>query len=211
MFIYKVVRTIALPLFAICFPTKVINKEKFPKNQKTVVICNHYSKYDGLILAAKFFKKKLNCVAKKEAFSNKLGGKFFRKIGLIPVDREKPGISTHRSIMKVFKENGQLLIFPEGTRNRKGDKNMAPFKVGAGRYALLGKANVTPVMYHHSPRFFNKNYIMVGDQIDLTPYFNNKTHDVAVEVTKLITDSMNKLRIELDAYVESKKRGRKCK
>lgn len=203
MFLYKFLRFIIRPLAAILFPTKVINKENFI-DTRAVVICNHYSLVDSVMIGVKFLKRSINAVAKKEAFSNKFIGNIFEKIGAIPVDRDAPGLKTHKKIMNVLKNDDILLIFPEGTRNLEGDKKLAPFKHGAGLYAVKGQAIVIPMLYHQPPKMFRKNYLIVGKPIHLDYYYGKHSSQIKEAVTELLTEKMNDLRRDLDMYIDKK-------
>lgn len=205
MLFYKVLRFFVRPILAVLFPTKVIGKENFPTG-RAVVICNHYSSADSLVLGAKLFKNSVNCVAKKEAFENKLVGKIFEKIGAISIDRDAPGLVAHKRIMNVLKNDDILLIFPEGTRNKEGTSIMAPIKHGAGLYAVKGKADITPMLYHHKHKMFHRNYIIVGKPISLEPYYDRNNSEIKEEITNLITAKLADLRVEIDQYVNNRKK-----
>lgn len=207
MLFYKVFRFLLRPLINFLFPTKIIGKENFPK-EKAVVICNHYSTADSLVIGSKLLKNSINVVAKKEAFNNKLVSKIFIKLGAIPVDREMPKLNTHKKIMKVLNNDDILLIFPEGTRNKEGTPYIAPLKHGAGLYAVKGKAKVTPMLYHHKHKLFIRNYLIIGKPISLEQYYNKNSNTFKEEVTALLTDKMNELRKEIDFIVKNKKKGK---
>jgi 1-acyl-sn-glycerol-3-phosphate acyltransferase len=204
MFLYKLLRFIARPITAVAFPTKVIGRENFPKEGKAVVVCNHYSTADSVVIGVKLLKKSINCVGKKEAFKHKLVGWVFEKIGAISVDRDAPALHTHKQIMKVLENDDILLIFPEGTRNKEGTKELAPLKPGAALYALKGEANIIPMLYHHKHKPFTKNYLIVGKPINLDQYKGMQPTIVKEEVTALLTNRMLELRNEVDNYVNNR-------
>lgn len=208
--IYKVLRAILRPFIALFFPTKVIGKENFI-NGKAVVICNHYSTADSLIIGAKFFKKSINCVAKKEAFSNKFVGWLFTKLGAISVDRESPGLTTHKKIMSVLHNDDTLMIFPEGTRNKEDTHELAPLKQGAALYAIKGKASIVPMLFYHSPKMFRRNYLIIGKPFTLEQFYDKPGSQIKEEATELLTAQMNKLRLEINNYVNEKKGNGSCK
>ena len=57
-------------------------------------------------------------MAKKEWFSTKFKAAFFTEFGAIPVDREKPDFASIKKCLTVLKDGSNLLVFPEGTRNK---------------------------------------------------------------------------------------------
>lgn len=200
-------RFIARPIIGLLFPTKVIGRENFPKG-KAVIICNHYSTADSLVIGSKLLKNSINCVAKKEAFKHKIVGWMFTKFGAISVDRDAPGLATHKKIMGVLSSNDILLIFPEGTRNKDGTEQMAPFKHGAALYAVKGKADIIPMLYHHKHKMFKRNYLIIGKPISMEEFYDKPNSYIKEDATELITEKMNELRIEINSYVDNRNRGK---
>ncbi len=207
--LYKFLRLIAIIYTSIFFPTKVINKSNFIGG-KSVVICNHYSSMDSILLGSKLFKNDLNCLGKQEAFDNvKIVGKMFIKCGGIPVDRDAPGLTTHRKLLSVLKENKTLLIFPEGTRNASGDSQLAPLHEGAGVYATRCNAPLVPVMFYTKPTRYKKNYLIIGKPYSFD-YLNGKSNkEIKEEVVQVMVQKFAELRHEINEYVENKNKKRK--
>ena len=143
----------------------------------------------------------MNCLAKAELFKNKFSSWFLTKMGAIKVNRGTPEVSVHKEILKRLKKGGQILIFPEGTRNKAGTHDMAEFKSGAGVYAIKAKVPIIPLMFHHQSKAFKRNYLIVGDPIDLSPFYGKNMHDVKEEVAAYLHDKMEELHRELDQKV----------
>ena len=169
--------------------------------ESAVVCCNHYASSDVLIVASKLFKKELNVLGKAELFKNKFSSWFLTKMGAIKVNRGTPEVSVHKEILKRLKRGSQILIFPEGTRNKAGTHEMAEFKSGAGVYAIKAKVPIIPLMFHHQSKAFHRNYLIVGDPIDLSAFYGKNMHDVKDEVAAYLHDKMEDLHKELDQRV----------
>ena len=197
---YRFLRWLASPFISLIHPTTVINKEKFSL-ESAVVCCNHYASSDVLIVASKLFKKELNVLGKAELFKNKFSSWFLTKMGAIKVNRGTPEVSVHKEILKRLKRGSQILIFPEGTRNKAGTHEMAEFKSGAGVYAIKAKVPIIPLMFHHQSKAFHRNYLIVGDPIDLSAFYGKNMHDVKDEVAAYLHDTMDDLHKELDQKV----------
>ena len=197
---YRFLRWLASPFISLIHPTTVINKEKFSL-ESAVVCCNHYASSDVLIVASKLFKKELNVLGKAELFKNKFSSWFLTKMGAIKVNRGTPEVSVHKEILKRLKRGSQILIFPEGTRNKAGTHEMAEFKSGAGVYAIKAKVPIIPLMFHHQSKAFHRNYLIVGDPIDLSAFYGKNMHDVKDEVAAYLHDKMEELHRELDQKV----------
>ena len=197
---YRFLRWLASTFISLIHPTTVINKEKFSL-ESAVVCCNHYASSDVLIVASKLFKKELNVLGKAELFKNKFSSWFLTKMGAIKVNRGTPEVSVHKEILKRLKRGSQILIFPEGTRNKAGTHEMAEFKSGAGVYAIKAKVPIIPLMFHHQSKAFHRNYLIVGDPIDLSAFYGKNMHDVKDEVAAYLHDKMEDLHKELDQKV----------
>ncbi len=203
--LYRIARAFALPFIAIFHPTKVFGKEKF-SSESAVICCNHYHSSDVLIVAAKLLKKEMNVLAKAELFKGKFTSSCLTKLGAIKVNRGTPEVSVHKEILRRLKAGKQLLIFPEGTRNQAGTHDMAELKNGAAVYAIKARVPIIPLMFHHKSKFFQKNYLIVGDKIDLSAYYGKNIHEVKEEVSQLLHDKMEALHLELDEKVNALKR-----
>lgn len=199
---YRFIRAFFLPFILLLFPTKIINKSNYTTT-KAVVCCNHFASADVLIIASHLFKKECNVLGKAELFRTRFSNWFLRKLGAIPVKRGEPDIAAHKEILRRLKNGKQIVIFPEGTRNRSGSADMADFKSGAGLYAAKAKVPIIPILLHHSPRVFKKNYLIVGEPIDLSQFYNKNLHDIIDEMTLFIHEKMELLQKELDGAVAS--------
>jgi len=198
--VYRFVRWLLKPFFAILHPTKLLNKEKF-SDATAIVCCNHYASSDVVIVAEKLFKKEINCLAKAELFKGRFRSWLLAKLGAIKVNRGTPEVSVHKEILRRLKAGRQILIFPEGTRNLSGTHDMGELHSGAGVYALKAKVPIIPLMFHHQSKAFHRNYLIVGDPIDLSQFYGKNMHEVKDEITALIRDRMERLHLELDEKV----------
>ena len=197
---YRFLRCVSYPFLSLIYPTTVINKEKF-STESAIVCCNHYASSDVLVVASKLMKKELNVLAKAELFKSKFFSWFLTKMGAIKVNRGTPEVSVHKEILRRLKNGSQILIFPEGTRNLEGTHEMAEFKSGAGVYALKAKVPIIPLMFHHQSKPYHRNYLIVGDKIDLSEFYGKNMHDVKDEISAFLHDKMEALHTELDKKV----------
>ena len=207
--LYRLTRWFLLPFLAIFHPTKVFHKERF-SDESAIICCNHYASSDVLIVGGKLLKKDLNVLAKAELFKGKFTSAYLKKLGAIKVNRGTPEVSVHKEILRRLKAGKQILIFPEGTRNRAGTHDMADLKSGAGVYAIKARVPIIPLMFHHQSKLFRKNYLIVGEKIDLSDYYGKNLHEVKDEVAALLHEKMEIVHAELDREVEMRK-GRKTK
>lgn len=203
-------------LFVICFilawiplrlfyPVKVIGKKNLPKKKGYVLTCNHFTNMDPVLLDV-YLNKKIRFLAKKELFKNKFVGFFLKRFGGFPVDREKPGVSSFKFALEVLKKNKILGIFPEGTRNKNiEEEGLMQLKNGAIVFASKGESQIVPVVIYKKPKAFRKNYILIGEPIDIIGEDKRRLtrEEQELNVQNLVS-AMSKLREDMDTKLAQK-------
>ena len=160
---YKSIRKICNFYLEKIFRPKVINKIVLD-DKPILLIGNHKSGYDILMLWYALKNENLRFMAKKEFFDTKLSNPFYM-CGAFPIDRDKNDLVALKTAVKLLKNNEKVVIFPEGTRN-KTENVLLPFKKGFSNIALLGKANVVPFAIKGTYKLFKHPTIVFGEPID---------------------------------------------
>ncbi len=203
--VYRISRFFVMLFYHICYPHKIFGKENLPEKSGFVTICNHYGAID-VVVVSDIFKKKPYMLAKKEWFASKFRAWLFRKYGAIPIDREKPEFSSLKECFAVLKRGDNLVIFPEGTRNRKGEELM-DIKGGAALIAYKAKVPVVPVVMLSRYRKFHKNYLMIGKPFDFSSFSaEHAGSDLNEKLREFMLEKMTETREELKKIVGEKKR-----
>ena len=125
----------------------VINKEKLPEDGKYLLISNHRSIVDPLIIETALKDTKIRgfWIAKKELYNSFFFGMFTRNAGSILLDREAKNMAPFfKDIKEVVKDDNSIYIFPEGTRNKENTP-LSSFKEGARVIALKNRLPILPV------------------------------------------------------------------
>jgi 1-acyl-sn-glycerol-3-phosphate acyltransferase len=139
------------------YTVKIIGFENLPQKGRIIVASNHISNIDPPAILS-FINKIRNdttALAKKELFDKPFLGWFLRKMDMIDVDRENADISAIKRSVRALQADRCLLIFPEGTRAKNGEK-LQP-KTGISYLAKKTKSKILPV------RIFNdKNGLKLG-------------------------------------------------
>ena len=175
----------------IFFPTKIVGRKNVPKG-KCIIVCNHQTSFDVILLAQSLWRKQYY-MAKKELFKNKARGAFIKGIGAFPVDRENVDLKATRFALNVLKQNKTLTMFPQGTRS-KGEVNYGNIKTGVCMFAIKEKAPIVPVYIVKKPGIFKFNKIIFGKPFLLNDFYDKKLDkETLEEASKIIVDNMSLL------------------
>lgn len=178
-------------LAKIFYPTKLVGKENLQKGN-CIYACNHQTNVDGFLAVLKV-KNRVNILAKKEIFENKIIGFLFKKLKAIPVHRGEADIGAVKKILSVLKNGEQLLVFPQGTR-KDDAQDLEKLKNGTAMFALKTNSPIIPMMFMKKPRIFRRNTLVIGKPIDVAPFLENKpSKETYEEVSALLTQKMENL------------------
>ncbi|MDE5549057.1 MAG: 1-acyl-sn-glycerol-3-phosphate acyltransferase, partial [Clostridia bacterium] len=190
--------------------TKIYFKDNFIKNSKAIIICNHFSALDPCVIISKLLGKNGRIMMKDEISKNKFIANVADEIGCIPIKRGEADINAVKKVLLALNKNQQVLIFPEGTRNRNKDfKQMLPFKNGVATFALKTKAPIVPLMYYKKTGLFKRNKLVVGEPFWMDEFYGQKLGEVKEIATEYIYSKMTDLRKEVDILVEKCKGSKK--
>jgi 1-acyl-sn-glycerol-3-phosphate acyltransferase len=126
---------------------KVLNPQCIPHNGQFLLVSNHRSVIDPLIIELALQNSTLfgHWISKKELFNSFFFGLFVRNAGAILLDREKSQMGSFFSEIKSVLESGDsVFIFPEGTRN-KSNSPLADFKEGSRLISVKNKIDILPL------------------------------------------------------------------
>ena len=190
---YLLKKIIYLIFCKILFNVKYVNKN-LEKNIGRCVICpNHLSFADPMFIFADM--KDIAIMAKVELFKNKLITWLAKYFKIFPIRRgEKDAKSIlHAVNILESKKAERLLVFPEGTRVKNGEK-VRP-KIGAVYIALKTELPILPVrIIKHNPKkkIFTKITVIYGNPLNLDSskikdkeYLHNVTDEMMKDIYKL--------------------------
>ena len=186
------------------WPTKIFFKERFNVEGRAIITCNHYGSFDTNPIVNAFYKNKpISIMLKKELMEkDNFQAKFLDEIGGIPVNRHKADITAVKRALRVLNSDQQLLIYPEGTRNKADTKQMGKIEEGTAMFAIKAQAPIVPLIYYRCTKWYRKNYMLVGKPFTLEEFYNDKSPDVKKKATEVIVQKYAELRQEIDEIVE---------
>ncbi|WP_372739686.1 AMP-binding protein [Neptunomonas sp.] len=142
---WTVMRRSARLLFRLTrVPLRVEGLENWPDDQACVIVANHSSYLDGVVLAAAL-PTEFAFVAKAELDKQFFPRRFLRRIGTVFVERfdKQQGVADAQRTVNTIRSGRSLMFFPEGTLDRM--PGLLPFHMGAFVAAAETGMPVVPV------------------------------------------------------------------
>ena len=175
--------------------------EDVPKGPNYLVM-NHYTMFDPVISYV-YLDGFLRFIAKKEVQKQAIFGKLLTRIGGIFIDRSKAmDMSSLKKIFRANKDGENILIYPEGTRNRTKSLDVQPIKEGTALFALKSLTPIVPIIMLKKQRPFSRNYVYVGKPMSLDEYAGRKVDgELIEEVTNRIYELMTATRKKLVDFI----------
>ncbi len=128
---------------AVClFRLRVEGRRHIPRSGAVILAANHCSQVDPVIIGVAAGRE-LWYLAKAEIFPIPLLGKLIRKLHAMPVDRHRGDRGALLAWTKTLQCGNPVLIFPEGTRNKRPGF-LCP-RAGVGMLVYRTGAPVIPV------------------------------------------------------------------
>jgi len=138
---YIIAKIKFLIIFKLFFRLKVTGQENIPRDGPFIIVANHSSLLDPIILGVSV-KPKIIFIAAAYLFEIHWLGYLLRKANSIPIHRENYTNNIKRAL-KILQKGGILGIFPEGGIDRQ--KNNLPIRAGAAYLATKVGVPIIPI------------------------------------------------------------------
>ena len=125
--------------------THVTGAEKLPTDRGFLLVCNHRSMFDPLVVLDKLRRYNIAFLSKPENMRIPVAGRVAYGAGFLPVDREndRKALVTIKTAAEYLKSGVcSMAVYPEGTRSKTGE--LLPFH--AGSFKIAQKANAPLVI-----------------------------------------------------------------
>ena len=178
---------------------------EYKNNESYVVISNHLSNIDSLILF-KLLKIKWAFMAKKEVYKLPVFRTAAKAFNFIKVDRDNPNDreSINEQARNLFKNGWSLMVYPQGTRVDKNE--FKEFKSGAFHIALQNNVKILPVViagtgdiWPKGRKFMTsgKAFIKTLEPIDISKYTKENIEDLVKETHKKMKSVYDDMTLKL--------------
>jgi len=189
--LYQILRFIGKPIIYLLFFPRIIGKNNRRIKGKAVVISNHLSYWDPLLIAV-VFRRQIYWMGKVELFKSNVARLFFKAVKAFPVRRGEGDLAAIRHAFRLLRDGKLFGVFPEGTRTKS--KELSRFEPGTAMIALKNDAPVLPLYIKGDYKPFRRMKVIVGEPIHLADYVGTKTDTATVEAaSRFLENKLNDL------------------
>ena len=181
--------------FLLFWRVRVHHLDKFPTDGPLILLANHQSNLDPMIVGA-ISPKPINYLAKQSLFKLPVMGWFFDWNDCIPIQRDSNAIGGIKETLKRLKKREVVLIFPEGSRSSDG--KLGPMKPGFSTLARRTKSPLLPVaidgawqIYPRQAKFprLGNIQVVLGDPIPFEEFETLSDDELSTLVEKRIGEA----------------------
>jgi len=179
-----------------------VEGEEHLENRPVVLIGNHQSMLDVMILG-RVFPKRASIMAKKELQWAPLLGQFMQASGAIFVDRgnNAKAIRSLTAAGETMKaRNTSVWLYPEGTRSMRPYHDMLPFKKGAFHLAVNAGVPIVPVVTSNYYHLYGKGVFESGTiRVKVLPPIPTKgvtaadVNDFSARVREIMVEALREI------------------
>lgn len=194
-------------LYRPIFPYKKYGHTELFTDRAYIFVGNHLSVLD-VVFPAISTNRAVHFMAKKVLFEKGLMKWFVNKCECIPVNRDGTDVKAVMQAMKYLKAGENVVIFPEGTRNKTSERFL-PFRGGATAISIKTKTPIVPMVQVKKIRIFRKAHVLIGEPMEFTEYYDKRlTEEDIQKCDDLLRDKLSEMYDELTEIL-AKKRGKK--
>ncbi len=175
--------------------------EKIDKNSKMLIVSNHQSNLDPLMLIAAFGNINLTFIMKESILKVPVIGRCLYSAGFLPLDRKnnRKGLETIVKSIKRVQDGFPIGVFPEGTRSK--GPNMGRLHDGTFKIATRAASSIVVCIidntYSNKKRFpFRRTKILIKvcEVLKYDDFKESTTKEIAENVTEIMMTSLQDAR-----------------
>lgn len=197
---FSVIKAIGVILLRVVYDVKVENRGQIPLRDPLIVVANHFSYMDPIVLQSVFPRRILFMMT--ELYYEGRGKWFFKLLRCICVRESGSNISALKAGIEVLKKGNVLGIFPEGGVSMEG--RLQEGNPGVGFLAGKSGAYVIPAFisgtYEALPKGakipkISKIKVRFGSPMTFEKIKNNSNKKGIEEITKQIMNQIKELSV----------------
>ncbi len=180
--LYTFARGIAWLICSVIFGSSASGLENFPQDENCIIIGNHISGWDPIMVARYYGVSEVHFIAKESLFRNPVLRWLLTKLHAFAVHRGETDMAAMRKAMQVVQDGHVLGIFPQGTRQAEGA--VKTIETGVAVIALKSDVPLIPVRVSGRYRPFGGLHLAVGPRIAVDDLRAGRADAQALEEVK---------------------------
>lgn len=142
---WRILQTLAAILVRVLFDLKVRGKHNLPKTGGVLVVSNHQSYIDPVLLAV-LMRRPFAYLAEAYLFKIKPFAWLITRLNAFPVKRGAGDVGAMKQTIKLLQDGWVLNLYPEG--HRTADGKMLPVQAGVALVVRRAKVPVVPAIIY---------------------------------------------------------------
>lgn len=180
---------------------KLEGKELLPRNEKLLIVSNHCSKVDPMLIISRLKGYNVSWIAKKSIYRIPLINRYMHNSCFLALDRDdvRQGLKVINQASEYIKNNQNSIgIFPEGTRNT-ADK-LLDFKAGSFKIAKKTNCPIAITCINNTNNIGKRWPIPTKVQIKICKviykedYENMSTDELAKYCSSVVQENLDEMR-----------------
>ena len=167
---------------------------KLPPSDGAILCSNHLSNFDPPVIATAASGRTLNFMAKKELFASPFTAFLLRKLNTFPVNRSFFDRASFRKAVNTVNSGGNLLVFPEGTRNKTGNPRLGNIRRAVSYIIYNTNKPVVPVYVRGTNKFARRGLkasVSFGEPLEFPERKMPYTREISEKICAKIRDGIN--------------------
>ena len=186
--VYSAIAALSVPVLYGLYRLHARGRENLPADGGYVLACNHVSSFDPWPLGLPLWpRRQLRFMAKSELYWWPLRY-LLDGVGAFPVRRGQHDVAAIETAVRLAREGWPVVMFPEGTRRRKGlvKRFEARPRSGAARIALEAGVPLVPAAVKGTDKLLRLGRLRVayGAPIDVEDLRDREIAEAAQEATE---------------------------
>ena len=142
------------------------DKKKSKPKKGVLIISNHGTFFDPLVILCAFWYRRLHMLATKDLYKNKFLTFIFSHSLCIQVDKSNFSMNSFHEAVSRLKDDRAVMMFPEGHVTHGGE-DIKQFKDGAALMAHLSNKPILPVFTAGGDKWYKRWTVIIGEPIDV--------------------------------------------
>ena len=190
---------------------EILGFDHYPESGPVLLAPNHQNAFMDALIPAVFAPRPIHFLVRADVFKSRFARWFFHSLNMMPVYRQRDGISNLAKNEQVFEDcfeilrsNGTLLIFPEA--GHLGERRLRPLSKGFTRIVFGAlesnenlDINIVPLGLNYSNYQDSQSRLLIsfGPPIPVRNYLQLHHENPAKAMKELRSDVQEKLEAEI--------------